>query len=771
MKHILAATLLALALPAMGAESSATGTTAEGRSVSATLLAPGIVKVVNTPLGESEPEPQTLLPVSTENTGSAITLTVSPEGVLTIADSAAGVTLTDSGERPAADGKYTIRLSVSGDGSFYGGGERGHKVNLRGDTLVNYNRQNYGYTGSDPRTRQMNITMPLVLSSDGYALLFDDFAASTTILGNTVTYTTEAPVPVTYYYVSGPSLAQLTRNLTALTGRQPLPPVWAMGYINSKYGYKTPEETIATVDSIKGLGYPLDATVLDLYWFGKEQDMGYLDWDLENWPDPAGMMSRLKDRGVHLIAVTEPYILTNGRAVDNFNFMKADSMLVRTAEGDTHPITIWVGEGGMLDVANPVTRQWMTDRYRKLTDMGMSGWWGDLGEPEVHPETGYHANGLTARQYHNRYGNDWASIISDLFAEQYPDTRLMTLMRGGTTGLQRQSVFPWTTDVSRSWGGLEPQIRIMLHSGLSGLGYMSSDLGGFAVDQNNPYLPELYLRWLEAGLFTPVFRTHSQQFAEVFNYPQYHDTLLKLIRERYRWLPYNYTLAFENATQGWPLARPIDFFNGSDGALDEYFATEYLWGRDVLVAPVVTEGADSREVYFPAGSDWINANDTREIYRGGTTARIAAPLDVLPYFFRAGSLIPSADYLMENTGEYRSDEFTINYYPGPDATAVLFDDNHLSPASIADGQYRLLKFATRTDAGGAEIAIASTGSFPGAPLSVRLNFKVNCLTAPAAVSLNGTPLTCNFDEASRTVAFTVNYVCGPEAIVKIEYNK
>lgn len=321
-----------------------------------------------------------------------------------------------------------------------------------------------------------------------------------------------------------------------------------------------------------------------------------------------------------------------------------------------------VGEGGMLDVANPVTRQWMTDRYRKLTDMGMSGWWGDLGEPEVHPETGYHANGLTARQYHNRYGNDWASIISDLFAEQYPDTRLMTLMRGGTTGLQRQSVFPWTTDVSRSWGGLEPQIRIMLHSGLSGLGYMSSDLGGFAVDQNNPYLPELYLRWLEAGLFTPVFRTHSQQFAEVFNYPQYHDTLLKLIRERYRWLPYNYTLAFENATQGWPLARPIDFFDGSDGALDEYFATEYLWGRDVLVAPVITEGADSREVYFPVGSDWINANDTREIYRGGTTARIAAPLDVLPYFFRAGSLIPSADYLMENTGEYRSDEFTINYY-------------------------------------------------------------------------------------------------------------
>ena len=129
-----------------------------------------------------------------------------------------------------------------------------------------------------------------------------------------------------------------------------------------------------------------------------------------------------------------------------------------------------VGEGGMFDVSNPNTRKWLKERYKQLTLDGVGGWWGDLGEPEVHPESGLHANGLTTRQYHNKYGNDWSKIIYDLYKEEFPDRRLMTMMRGGTTGLQQYSVFPWSTDVSRSWGGLQPQITIMLNSGLSGLG-------------------------------------------------------------------------------------------------------------------------------------------------------------------------------------------------------------------------------------------------------------------------------------------------------------
>lgn len=771
MKYLIAtAAALAATFGATAHTSSVSGTVGN-RSVEATLLTGNIVRVTNTPAGQTAPVPQVVLSVEPRVPFStSIELALRPDGSLVITDTATGVTLTDTGERRLADGKCSISLVTEGsDGSFYGAGERGHKMNLRGDTLVNYNRQNYGYTGTDPRLSQMNITMPLLVSSDGYALLFDDFAASTMVAGDTVTYTTEAPVPVTYYYIGGVnSLASLTEALTLLTGRQNLPPVWAMGYITSKYGYKTPEETYAAVDTLKSLGYPLDGAVLDLYWFGKEQDMGYLNWDTTVWPQPAAMMDSLLNRGVHLISVSEPYILTNGRGVDNYRTLSADSMMVRTASGDTHPVTIWVGEGGMFDVSNPKTRTWLADRYRMLTDLGMSGWWGDLGEPEVHPETGWHANGLSARQYHNRYGNDWASIISELYDSIYPDTRLMTLMRGGTIGLQRHSVFPWSTDVSRSWGGLEPQVRIMLHSGLSGLGYMSSDLGGFAVDEANPYLPELYLRWVQMGMFSPVFRTHATRYAEPYHYPQYGNILRQLVVDRYRWLPYNYTLAYENAVHGWPLVRPLNFHGQLSNTYDAAQSSEYLWGRDVLVAPVLTEGTRSRTVLFPEGNKWYNLAGT-EVYNGGSAATVAAPLESIPVFVRSGAVIATAEYHMANTADYRADSFTLNYYPGQSVDQTIYDDNHLSPRAIADSQYRLLHISGGTDSatGVTTLELASSGSYEGAPASLHLNFVVRHAGAVATVAVNGVPVDALYHSAEGTVTFATDYTPGAEMTITV----
>lgn len=773
MKRVTIAAAALFAMTFADAASTVRGISADGRAVEAVQLTPNIVKVTNTPLDQSAPASQTVIePAAADFVDSPLKIEIDPTGVLTITDAVNGVWMRDSGERRIESGDYTIELTTNGRGSFYGGGERGHSSNLRGNKLVNYNRQNYGYTGSDSRISQMNITMPLVLSSDGYALLFDDFAASTLELGDTIRYVTEAPVPVSYYYIGGVrTLADLTERLTSLTGRQPLPPLWSLGYINSKYGYKSPEETIAVVDSLKSMGYPLDGTVLDLYWFGKEQDMGFLDWDRSVWPDPAGMMDSLRARGVNLVTVSEPYILRNGTGIANYEILDADTMMVRTAEGTTHPVTIWVGEGGMFDVSNPKTRTWLKNRYRMLSDLGIGGWWGDLGEPEVHPETGVHANGLTARQYHNRYGNDWAAIISELYAERYPDRRLMTLMRGGTTGLQRHCVFPWSTDVSRSWGGLEPQVRIMINAGLSGLGYMSSDLGGFAVDEANPYIPDLYVRWLQAGLFSPVFRTHATRFAEPYHYPQYAEVLLGIARERYRWLPYNYTLAYENTTKGWPLVRPVDFAEDGNGALDRTYNDEYLWGNSVLVAPVLSEGDTSRPVFFPAGSRWIDANDTRRVYDGGTTASVPAPWSVIPHFIRAGSIIPTADYEMENTSDYRADRFAINYYPGPATAYSLFDDNRISPRSIADRQYRLVNFRASAGPDGADIAISSTGTYPGAPAQIVFDFRINCMAAPATVSVDGFPVDAVYDSAERVVSFSIPYVAGTETAVRIVYHK
>ncbi len=728
---------------------------ADGRQVKATAITPYIIRVDNTAAGEAPAPEQSVLPLApdemcatVDKTGNYMITTggvgarIFNDGSLALfSDASLGSMVVDRGYRTSG-GQNAITLAVTDKGSFYGAGERGHKYNLRGDTLVMYNRQNYGYVEGDPRINQMNITMPLFVSTSGYAIVFDDYAAAKMILGDPIKYISESDKPITYYYIAGgENMADFTEAMTELTGRQPLPPLWSLGYITSKYGYKTQDETLAVVDSLKQGGYPLDGIVLDLYWYGKEEDMGRLAWDPEQWPDHRAMLSQLSDKGVNLVTISQPYVLRNGRAIDTYNELAPKGMFVRDSTGTgVQDVKIWVGEGGMFDVSNPDTRAWLTERYKSLTDMGVGGWWGDLGEPEVHPETGVHANGLKARLYHNKYGNDWSSIISELYASQYPDRRLMTLMRGGTIGLQRHSVFPWSTDVSRSWGGFQPQVKIMLNSGLSGLGYMSSDLGGFAVDPKNAYQPELYVRWVQCGLFSPVFRTHATQFAEPYHYPQYEHILKALVLERYRWLPYNYTLAYENARYGYPLVRPLDFLNNANGAYDN-ITDEYLWGSDVLVAPVMTEGAVARDIVLPEGSQWIDYYDPSRIYGGGTTLTdYPAPIEKLPLFVRRGAFIPTADYKMDNTGDYRPGEFTINWYPLAEGSSsyTLFDDNRLTPNTLSEHAYRLITFTGTTAEGKTTLTVKAEGTYEGAPVTVKLHFAVHGVAkAPKAVKVNG----------------------------------
>ena len=700
-------------LPAAGQAYTADIVTDAGRVLRVTALTDNIIRVTNLAKGESEfvgpasvlgPAQSTATVTATQSADGNITFFTTASGVnCSINARSGGVTImsganslvSDNGVRMSAGGRRRIDLYTTAAGSFYGAGERGHKLNLRGDTLVMYNRQNYGYTGSDPRISLMNISMPLFLSTDGFALVFDDYAAAEMILSNPISYISETERPISYYYIGGVgSMADLARQLSMLTGRQQLPPFWALGYITSKYGYHDRAEALGTIDTLKKHGYPVDGMVLDLYWYGKEQDMGRLAWEPKQWPNHRQMLDRLKKQGVNMVAISQPYVLRNGKAIDNYRMADSLGMFVQNPAGGHQEVKIWVGEGGMWDVSNPDTRAWLAERYKSLTDGGITGWWGDLGEPEVHPETGVHANGLTARQYHNQYGNDWSSIIYDMFRQEYPDRRLMTMMRGGTTGLQRYSVYPWSTDVSRSWGGLEPQVVIMLNSGLSGLGYMGHDVGGFAIDPKHPYDPELYVRWLQLGLFSPILRTHSQVYSEPYNYPQHADIVQGLIKDRYRWLPYNYTLAYENATKGWPLVRPLEFHGKATGRFDNV-RDEYLWGRDVLVAPVMTPGAESRKVVFPCGL-WYDYNNPLQTYCCKDTADYAAPLSVLPLFVRAGAFLPMAEYAMDNTGDYNPAEISVRYYRQPEgkSTFTMYDDDRLSATSLAGGNYRLTTFTS-----------------------------------------------------------------------------
>lgn len=592
--------------------------------------------------------------------------------------------------------------------ALYGAGERGVGVDLQGDTLVMFNKQNYGY-GKGDRTSQMNITMPYIASTAGYALFFDDYSNSRMVLGDDIEYLTRIPNPVGYVFIGSANgaLSGIVENFTLLTGRQDLAPFWSLGYITSKYGYKTQEETEGVIDTLINEGYPVDGIVLDLYWYGQETDMGRFEWNPTQWPNHKAMLANLKKKGVKTVIISQPYLNKIG-AIDNYNMAKDAGMLTTDDAGNVHDVTTWVGEAGMLDVSNPATREWLWSQYKRHTIDGVSGWWGDLGEPEVHPLTIRHHSGETAAEYHNRYGNDWSRIIYDGFKKEFPGTRLMTLMRGGTAGLQHYSVFPWSTDVGRSWGGLQAQIPIMINSALSGLGYMSHDVGGFAVDPANPVDAELYARWLEVGLFTPVLRTHSTVKAEPYHYtmPGYQDLFKRIIKARYAWLPYNYTLAYLNAATGAPFVRPLNY--SCDNASLRDIQDQYLWGDNVMVAPVIEKGAFAREIIFPEGR-WYDLNNKGQVFAGNSKVEYRAPLDIIPHFAREGAFIPRADYEMRNTGDYTTQRLTVAYYVAATKSEYsLFDDDRTSTNTIASGNYNLITFRATPAADALNIEISET---------------------------------------------------------------
>lgn len=668
-----------------------------------------------------------------------------------------------------ADKVYSF--ANDGRAAIYGAGERGHKLNLQGDTLIMFNKQNYGY-GLDGRERQMNITMPYFVSTDGYSVFFDDYSMSELTLGNPIEYVTHIKQPVAYYVMLGSrdNLSDATARFTSLVGRQELPPFWSLGYIMSRYGYVSAAAADAAIDSLKTAGYPCDGIVLDLYWYGTETDMGRFEWDKKKWPEPEKMLARWKEKGIKCVTISQPYLNKIG-AIDNYNDLASRGMLAIDSLGKVHDVHTWVGDAGMLDVTNAATRQWMWERYRRSLDQGVAALWGDLGEPEVHPLSIRHSNGETAAEYHNRYGNDWCNIIFSGTKTYRPNTRQMLLMRGGTAGLQRYSVFPWSTDVGRSWGGMVVQVPIMINSALSGLGYMSSDVGGFAVDPANPVDAELYARWLEMGLFIPTMRTHSTVKAEPYNYPEYADLFLHLVKERYAWLPYNYTLAATLTINGTPFVRPMNYFDAQNRQLADV-ADQYYWGDNVIVAPVMKKGAVRRTVVVPEGK-WYDYNRPNVAYTGPATINYEAPVGTLPLLVKAGSFLPRADYAMNSTDDYDPSRYTVHFYPTSGNSAYqLYEDNREAADAITAGNFVIVNFMADNATDALKLTTSLSGEgYAGMPTERVITYVVHDIDAPRQVKIDRKKVqqpkdgqlaagTYLYDAAARTLRVCVAFSRG-----------
>ena len=589
-----------------------------------------------------------------------------------------------------ADSTEVIQFNISPDEMLYGGGARALGMNRRGNKLALYNRAQYGY---GTHSELMNFTIPMVMSSKIYAVHFDNSAIGYLDLDSKKTNTLEYETisgRKTYQVIVGDSWNDLISNYTDLTGKQPLPARWTLGNFSSRFGYHSQDEVEKTIKKFEDDKIPVDAIILDLYWFGKEMKgtMGNLDWEKETFPNPDKMIATLNSKGIKTVLITEPFVLTTSKkwqeAVDK-------KVLATDTAGNPFTYDFYFGNTGIIDVFKPDAKDWFWNVYKRLIDQGVGGLWGDLGEPEVFPSEAITAGGK-ADEVHNVYGHNWAKLIADGYKKDFPNQRPFILMRAGYSGSQRFGMIPWSGDVSRSWGGLQSQMEISLQMGMQGMGYMHSDLGGFAGDY---FDNELYIRWLQYGVFNPIFRPHAHE--DVAAEPVYKDIVTKAkakkqVELRYQLLPYNYTLAFENNQKGTPLMRPLFFEEPNNSKLWTVCET-YLWGNDFLVTPITKAGATSTSIYFPKNNNWFDFYSDEE-QLAGTTASVAVVEDHIPVYVRGGAFIPMIKTI-QNTSKYSLADFDLHYYLDTKTTqssGKIYNDDGAKANAFEKGEFEILNF-------------------------------------------------------------------------------
>ena len=583
-----------------------------------------------------------------------------------------------------------LRFKYNDDEKIFGLGERANSFDLKGAKYNNYNRPKYGY---EYGARNINYCIPLVVSSNKYLLFFDNPKKGYTDIGETEKGIMEWGAIgglMKYFVVAGNDFKKIMKNYGRLTGTQPLPSLWALGNLQSRMAYRTQYETDSIVNLMQINDFPIDAVILDFYWFGDSimGTMGRLKWYKPNWPEPEKMIKNFSDKGVKTVLITEPYILDS---LENFRIADSLQILAKDSMGNSYVNKeFYFGNGALIDIFNPNAADWFWQQYQPQIKKGVAGWWGDLGEPENHPSDQIHINGM-ADEVHNIFGHYWHKMLFEKYRKNYPERRLFNLNRAGYAGSQRYSIYPWTGDVARSWGGLKAQIPLMLNMSMSGLPFIHSDAGGFAQGTKDE---QLYTRWLQMSCFSPVLRPHGSGIPSEAVY--FNDTTQNIVRKfmklRYSLLPYIYTTASQAHKNAEPIIRPM-FYEFPNDSLCYSADWQYMFGESLLVHPIVEKDVDSVEVYLPKGNSWYDFF-TNEKYSGGQWIKVKTSLETIPVFVKAGSFITSVKPV-NTTDDYSTDSLIVNYYmnDADDGTVWdMFEDDGKTFGTMEKEKYSVLEF-------------------------------------------------------------------------------
>lgn len=665
-----------------------------------------------------------------------------------------------------------FRFKLQEDEKLIGGGQRVLGMDRRGHRFPLYNKADYGYT---TESNQMYFGLSAVMSSRQYALIFDNSASGYMDLGHTEANIMQFEAVggrTAYVVIAGADYPAVINNLVEVTGKQPLPPRWALGNFASRFGYKSEKQTRETVQGFIDQDFPLDAVVLDLYWFGNDIKgfMGNLDWDKETFPTAQKMMTDFKAQGVKTVLITEPFILSTSNkwqeAVDK-------QVLTKNHAGDPRRFDFYFGNTGLVDVFDKNSIKWFNDIYTGLFKQGAAGWWGDLGEPEVHPADSIHNfNGLqvTGDEIHNAYGHMWAKHVFENQLAIAPMQRPFIMMRSGFVGSQRYGMIPWTGDVSRSWGGLKPQVELSLQMSLLGLGYTHSDLGGFAGGEK--FDQELYIRWLQYGVFQPVFRPHAQDNIApepIFHDKQTKDILREYVKLRYAMLPYNYSLAYENSLTGMPLMRPVFFEDSTNDDLID-INDSYFWGDAFLVKPITEPNLTAVSIDLPKGVWFDYWTDKR--YEGEQNIQLATQLERLPVMVRGGSFVPMVKPV-QSTDDYTTQTLHLHYYADTaikSSSGTMYDDDGVDPNAIKNKEFETLVFNAEQKDKQLNISLHRQGQYAAMPASRELTLLVhNWSHSSKAISINNQVVDLVDDKQTFTDAIQAGFWDEKAKILQIKF--
>lgn len=546
----------------------------------------------------------------------------------------------------------------------------------------------YGAMGGE------DVCVPFMVSSRGYGLVWDNPSKTTIDLGfnGRNVWSSEIGDRISYFVIGGDNSDEIYAGYRLLTGVTHMLPKAVYGYIQSKAIYPTQDQILDVAKGYRERKLPLDVVVVDFLNMTKQ---GELDLDPKRWPDPAAMNRDLHSMDVDTLLSVWPHFAAGTQFYDML-LSKHWLILDRDGAPDSGGYKKIIGPN--IDTTNPEAAKWFWEKIRDryVKPYGFDYIWLDETEPDVDPANDRFSIGSGTRFY-NVYPLFHTSSVYDGFRRDFGDSRrVMILARAAYLGAQRNGTVFWSSDIVSTWDMLKRSIPAGLNFTASGLPYWDTDIAGFfspAVPadyhaEHKPLIdgsdvrgtignyedyPELFVRWFEWGAFQPVMRAHGERdHNEVWSYgKQAEPVLAKYLKLRYQLLPYTYSIAYRSYQTGAPYMRALFMdFPADPKAAD--IPDEYMYGPAFLVAPVSEQGATSRTVYLPAGYDWYNYW-TNEKMHGGQTIEVNAPIDTLPLFVKAGSIVPLGSEI-QSTKQPQTIA-AVRVYPGADGSFTIFQDD------------------------------------------------------------------------------------------------